>query len=127
MNNVPCETTITINTACEQMGFDLEITKWSIKMYAERNEAFHTDFEYFTTTGEFTQYAKVLHDDLRSIYCTFSATRSPIDRQYLAQIIQGEIDRLFDTRLNPEAPATWIPKYCLMEAYRKANEKKGER
>lgn len=125
MNNVRFDMNRIIETACEQLGFSTALVKWSIQLYAERNQAFHKDFEWFKQIGDFQQYAKVLYDDLHDIDCVFSQTRSSLDRQYLETVIRSEIDRLFDTSIDANNPRVWQPKAELVSAYHKANEEKG--
>ncbi len=115
-----------IDTACEGMGYDPKMVKWSIHTYAKSNATFHKDLDHLVSNGLFHDLAAVLYHDLRDIYCVFSETRSQTDLDYLERVIKAQIDRWFNTSVNPDNPQTWYPTPELVATYDKAKEKKAK-
>jgi hypothetical protein len=116
--------TIAVEAACEGMGFDKKLVKWSIYTYAKRNATFHKDLDHLISNGLFNELARALYHDLRDIYCVFSETRSQTDLEYVEYIVQTQIDRWFDTSDDPDNPQTWLATKALKDAFHKAKDKK---
>jgi hypothetical protein len=116
--------TYAVKKACERLRFSKELVMWSIKEYDERNTTGHRDLKWLKESDDFQQLVKILHEDLRNIYCVFSKTRSKTDRDQLVIIIIMKIHKWFDTSLSEDDLVLWCPKAELQHIYIKIKEEK---
>lgn len=121
------DTTLAVRRACYDLGIFDDLAFWSIAEYGDGNSSVHRDLDSLKKTGDFGMLAKILYADRREVNMTFSEIQSETDLDALAEIIQGEIESLFQC-LDPEDPKTWVAKDLLIESWKtaKAEGSRGE-
>ena len=112
-----------IKLACNAMGYDMNLVKYSIHLYVQRNLSFHRDLEDLVAQGDFPVLANMLYRDLRDLRCVFSSFTSGTDILSLSGIMTRLIKALFDTSVDMDYPNAWIATPELVNVYRKANQK----
>lgn len=110
--------------ACYDLGISDDLAIWAIKEYAARNRGAHRDLIDLKKEGQYSLLAMILCADRNELFSTFSCIGSETDLTHLQNIIQGEIDTMFeDTVENPTNPSVWVPSPALRQIHRDAMQK----
>ena len=117
-------TYLSIMRACNSMGYNFELVRWSIHTYAKRNFTFHKEIEDLIAQGKFSALANVLFYDVKEVRRVFSKYKSQTNVERLVDVIETMITRWFNTFPDLQNPNTWLAKEVLVEAYQQAQQKK---
>jgi hypothetical protein len=95
-------------TACDRLSLDPMVTMKCIETYADRNAAFHRDFNAKIMVGDFASLARTIHSDLKELEMAIPPTRQD-DLRLIRKSIEDYRDYYFDIRGlgDPNDPGKW--------------------
>ena len=104
MDHVSLKTHIAVRMACDELGVSEELAFWSILEYAARNHRAHCDLSDMRDSGKRALLAQTLCADREDLDWTFLEYKLNIDKCFLQQKIQSEINTWFNTSLDAINP-----------------------
>ena len=108
-------TTIAVHETYSDIGIFKELAIGSIMEYGDRNLQVHRDLLDLRKAGKYPLLAKTLYADKEDLTSTFSEFKSETDISLLKTIIQGQIDKWFNTSANPDHPDEWTATEALKD------------